>query len=87
MEGITDQGQGAKGEAHHQLQGGEDAVEGDAPAKGTGRPAVGLLVVAVIVVLVFVLPVIVVVGHGSGLLLAAAMGPETLGGHRRSVLD
>jgi hypothetical protein len=48
---------------------------------------VGLLVVAVIVVLVFVLPVIVVVGHGSGLLLAAAMGPETLGGHRRSVLD
>jgi hypothetical protein len=82
VEGIADQGQGAKGKAHHQLQGGEDAVEGDAPAKGTSRPAVGMLVVAVIVV-----PVIVLVGHGSGLLLAAAMGPETLGGHRRSVLD
>jgi hypothetical protein len=36
---------------------------------------------------VIVLPVIVVVDHGSRLLLAAAMGPETLGGHRRSVLD
>jgi hypothetical protein len=43
---------------------------------------VGVLVVPVIVV-----PVIVVVAHGSGILLAAAMGPETLGGHRRSVLD
>ena len=77
VEGIANQGQGAKGEAHHQLQGGEDAIEGDAPAKGTSRPAVGLLV----------LPVIVVVAHGSGILLGAAMGPETLGGHRRSVLD
>jgi hypothetical protein len=38
---------------------------------------VGLLVVAVIVL----------VAHGSGLLLGAAMGPESLGGHRRSVLD
>jgi hypothetical protein len=77
VEGIANQGQGAKGKAHHQLQSGEDAIEGDAPAKGTGRPAVGMLVV----------PVIVLVAHGSGLLLAAAMGPETLGGHRRSVLD
>jgi hypothetical protein len=34
-----------------------------------------------------VVPVIVLVAHGSGLLLGAAMGPETLGGHRRSVLD
>jgi hypothetical protein len=42
----------------------------------------GMLVVPVIVV-----PVIVVVAHGSGLLRGAAMGPETLGGHRRSVLD
>jgi hypothetical protein len=46
-----------------------------------------VLVVPVIVVSVIVLPVIVVVDHGSRLLLAAAMGPETLGGHRRSVLD
>jgi hypothetical protein len=38
---------------------------------------VGMLVVAVIVL----------VAHGSGLLLGAAMGPESLGGHRRSVLD
>jgi hypothetical protein len=36
---------------------------------------------------VLVVPVIVLVAHGSRLLLAAAMGPETLGGHRRSVLD
>jgi hypothetical protein len=43
---------------------------------------VGMLVVAVIVV-----PVIVVVAHGSRILLGAAMGPETPGGHRRSVLD
>jgi hypothetical protein len=77
VEGIANQGQRPKGKAHHQLQGGEDAVEDDAPAKGTGRPAVGLLVV----------PVIVLVAHGSGLLLGAAMGPESLGGHRRSVLD
>jgi hypothetical protein len=40
-----------------------------------------------LVVPVIVVPVIVLVGHGSGLLLAAAMGPESLDGHRRSVLD
>jgi hypothetical protein len=43
---------------------------------------VGVLVVPVIVV-----PVIVVVAHGSGLLRGAAMGPESLDGHRHSVLD
>jgi hypothetical protein len=41
----------------------------------------------VLVVPVIVVSVIVLVAHGSRLLLAAAMGPETLGGHRRSVLD
>jgi hypothetical protein len=36
---------------------------------------------------VLVVAVIVLVAHGSWLLLGAAMGPESLGGHRRSVLD
>jgi hypothetical protein len=43
VQGIADQGQRPEGETDHQLQGGEAAVEGDAPAEGPGGAARGLV--------------------------------------------
>ena len=47
MDGITDQGQGAKAKADCQLQGREAAVEDHAPAKGPRRTAAVLVLAGV----------------------------------------